>query len=211
MNHYTFPFDTCEKTNENGIVQPYSAFVNIINCIIIFYFLIKTETIQIFFLLFCIFLFELFHVFSHVVHIKGAIQTNIIHSITYLVNIAFLIVLYKYTNRFPSNIFCIYLIFLVCMDIYSFFYLPVMFYILCQSAILISLLIYYFSLLPKFIKTCIYQIIFFVIIIILLITNEKYNCKKMVDINPDFPYHIFIEIAGIGLFYVICSNFYKLK
>ena len=38
MSEYTFPFDTCEKPNKNGIAQPYSAFFNIINCVIIFYF-----------------------------------------------------------------------------------------------------------------------------------------------------------------------------
>ena len=25
MSDYTFPFDTCEKPNKNGIAQPYSA------------------------------------------------------------------------------------------------------------------------------------------------------------------------------------------
>jgi len=40
--------------------------------------------------------------------------------------------------------------------------------------------------------------------------NEKYNCEKMLKIYPHFPYHIFIEILGIILFYVISSNFYKL-
>jgi hypothetical protein len=32
----------------------------------------------------------------------------------------------------------------------------------------------------------------------------------MMNIYPNFPYHIFIETIGIILFYVICSNFYKL-
>ena len=75
---------------------------------------------------------------------------------------------------------------------------------------MISILVYYFPLLPKFIRTKGYQIIFFVSIILLLILNEKYNCKKMMSIYPDFPYHILIEIIGIILFYIICSNFYKL-
>ena len=26
MSEYTFPFNTCEKPNKNGIAQPYSAF-----------------------------------------------------------------------------------------------------------------------------------------------------------------------------------------
>jgi hypothetical protein len=34
-NKYTFPFNTCEQKNENGIAQPYSSLVNFVNCLII--------------------------------------------------------------------------------------------------------------------------------------------------------------------------------
>ena len=29
MNEYTFPFNTCEKINKNGIAQPYSSLFKI--------------------------------------------------------------------------------------------------------------------------------------------------------------------------------------
>jgi len=210
MNDYTFPFNTCEKLNKNGIAQPYSSLFNLINCVIIFYFLLKTKTNYIFILFFSILCFELFHLFSHIVHIQNSMQTNVIHIMTYLINLSFFYVFYCYTKKLPRYEFIIFLLLLVCFDIYSLFYLSVVYYILSQSIIMISLLIYYFSSLPKFIQTSIYQIIFFIIIIILLFLNEKYNCKKMMTIYPDFPYHILIELCGIILFYIICSNFYKL-
>jgi hypothetical protein len=210
MNDYTFPFNTCEKLNKNGIAQPYSSLINLINCFIIFYFLFKTKTKYAFILLFSILCFELFHLFSHIVHIQSSMQTNVIHIMTYLINLSFFYVFYCYTKKLPRYEFIIFLLLLVCFDIYSLFYLSVEYYILSQSLIMISLLIYYFSSLPKFIQTSVYQIIFFIAIIILLILNEKYNCKKMMTIYPDFPYHILIEICGIILFYIICSNFYKL-
>jgi hypothetical protein len=144
------------------------------------------------------------------VHIKGSIQINITHSLTYFMNLAFFYVLYSYTNVLPSYGFVFYLIALIIFDVYSIFYLTIIYYLLSQSIIFISLLLYYFPLLPKFIQNSIYQIIFFVGIIILLFLNEKYNCKKMLEFYPDFPYHIFIEIIGIVLFYIISSNFYKL-
>lgn len=125
-------------------------------------------------------------------------------------NLAFFYLLYCYTKKFPNNIFIIYLILLICLDIYSVSNLSIIYYLLTQSIIFISLLLYYFPLLPKFIQYSIYQIIFLIGIIILLFLNEKYNCKKMLEFYPDFPFHIFIEIAGIAIFYVICSNFYKL-
>ena len=210
MSEYTFPFNTCEKPNKNGIAQPYSALFNLINCLIILYFLLKTTHNYTFALIFSLLCFELFHVFSHVIHISGSIQTNITHFITYFINLAFIYVFYSYTNKFPSYQFILYLIALVCFDIYSLFYLSVVFYVISQSIIMISILFYYAPLLPKFIKQCVYQIIFFVGVIIALFLNEKYNCEKMLKFYPDFPYHIFIEVVGIILFYIICSNFYKL-
>ena len=210
MNEYTFPFNTCEKTNKKGIAQPYSVLFNVINCLVILYFLLKTEKNYTFILLFSILCFELFHVFSHAIHIKGSIQINITHMLTYFMNLAFFYVFYCYTNTLPSYVFIFYLILLIYFDIYSIFNLTIIYYLLSQSVIFISLLVYYFPLLPKSIQTSIYQIIFFVVIIILLFLNEKYNCKKMLDIYQHFPYHIIIEIIGIILFYIICSSFYKL-
>ena len=210
MNKYTFPFNTCERANNSGIAQPYSSFFNLINCLIILYFLFKTKHVYNFTLLFSILLFELFHLFSHIVHIKGPIQTNITHILTYLINFAFFYVFYCYTNQLPSYTFILYLVMLVLFDIYSLYNLSIVFYIFSQAIIMISLLIYYFPLLPKFIQTSVYKIVLFVSVIILLFLNEKYNCKKMMLIYPNFPYHILIEILGIFLFYVICSNFYKL-
>jgi hypothetical protein len=125
-------------------------------------------------------------------------------------NLSFFYVFYCYTKKIPSYEFMFYLMILICFDIYSIFNLTIIYYLLSQSTIFISLLIYYFPLLPKFIQNSVYKIIFFVGIIILLFLNEKYNCKRMLDFYPHFPYHIFIEIIGIVLFYIICSNFYKL-
>jgi len=209
-NKYTFPFNTCEKKNENGIAQPYSSLVNFINCLIIFYFLSKTKTKYTFILLFSILCFQLFHLFSHIIHIKGSFQTITAHFLTYSMNIAFFYTFYCYTKVIPNYLFIFYLLLIVCFDIYCILYSTVIYYILTQSVIFISILAYYFSLLPKFIQKSIYQITFIVFIIILLVSNEKNNCEKMQDFYPHFPYHIFIEIFGIFLFYIICSNFYKL-
>jgi len=206
----TFPFATCERPNENGIVQPYSTLFNVINCLIIFYFLLKTRHTYTFILLFCILCFEIVHVFSHILHIRGAIQANIIHTISYFINLAFFNTFYCYTNTFPRYEFIIYLFILVCFDIYSVFNLDFIYYIITQSIILISMLLYYYPLLPKSIQSSVYQISFLMVIIILLFFNEKYNCEKMMNIYPHFPYHIFIEVFGILLFYILCSNFYKL-
>ena len=210
MNEYTFPFSTCEKPNKNGISQPYSSLLNLINCLIIFYFLIKTKQNYTFILIFCILCFELFHVFSHSIHISGSIQLNITHMLSYCINFAFLFFFYNFVKKIPSSGFIIFYVFLIFFDIYIFFNMNVVYYIIGQALLFLSVLFYYYPLLTKNIKKIINIIFFLVLLIIILFINEKYNCEKMMSIYPHFPYHILIEIIGLVLFYIICSNFYKL-
>lgn len=210
MNEDTYPFNTCEKPNETGLAQPYSAFFNVVNSMIILYFLLKTKHTYAFILLFSILCFELFHIFSHSIHIPGTIQVNVTHSLSYFMNLAFFYAFYSYTKVIPSYGFMIFILVLICFDIYSVMHLTIFYFLLSQSIIFISLFCYYYKLLPVEIRKSLYSIIFVIFAIILLFLNEKYNCASMMQYQPQFPYHIFIEIAGIGLFYLICSNFYKL-
>ena len=206
----TFPFNSCEIPNKNGIAQPYSTLVNVINCLVIVYFLVKTTTNYAFLLIASILCFELFHLFSHSIHIPGSIQTIVIHVISYFINISFFYAFYSYTKKIPSNVFIGYLLAVIVLDIYALLNLNIFYYVTTQSVIFISLLFYYFSWLPNFIQKSMYSIIACISIILFLILNEKYNCKRMLKQIPKFPFHIFVEIGGIVLFYLICSTFYKL-
>jgi len=209
MNEYTFPFNTCEKPNKNGIAQFYSSLFNVINCLNIFYFLLKTKKKYTFILLFFILCFEMFHVFSHSIHISGSIQINITHMLSYCINIAFLFFFYNYVKKLPSNWFIVFYLLLIFLDIYMFCNMNVVYYIFSQALLFLSVLFYYYRFLTKNIKDKINIIFCLVILIIILFLNEKYNCEKMMSIYPYFPYHVIIEIIGIVLFYIICSNFYK--
>jgi len=210
MNEYTFPFDTCEKVDKKWIAQPYSSLFNLINCLIIFYFLLNTAHNYTFLLLFFMLCFELFHVFSHSVHINGSLQTTITHMLSYCVNFAILFFFYNYFKKLPSIWFIIFYIFLIFVDIYAVYNMNVIYHIITQALLFLYVLFYYYPLLTKQIKDNINIIFFFVILIIILFFNEKYNCKKMMSIYPDFPYHILIETVGIIIFYIICITFYRL-
>ena len=118
---YTFPFSTCETPHKKGIAQPYSALFNGINCAIICYFLLQTKHNYTFVLFFFILCFELFHVFSHSVHLSGSIQTNIIHLLSYAINISLLFFFYNYTTILPSLTFILFCMGLIVLDIYLFF------------------------------------------------------------------------------------------
>jgi hypothetical protein len=210
INEYAFPNSTCEKTNEHGISQPYSATLNIINCVIIFYFLLRTKHVYTFMLLGSILLFELFHAFSHIIHIHSSIQTNTIHVITYFINFFVLMVFYNFTKTLPSNSFMCILLLLILFDIFALINLSLIFYILSQTFIFISLLIYYYPLLPKNFTDKLYLIVLTILAILILILNEIYNGNAMMAMYPDIPFHCLVEIFGIYLFYNICSIFYNL-
>lgn len=204
-----YPFDTCEKP-QNIIAQPYSVIFNIINALIILYYLYNTHTNHSKILMFSIFLFQCVHIFSHTKHIPGTIQINITHFLSYIMNISFLYVFYKYTDVIPSNILLIVISLFIILDIYAIYNLPVSYLILTQALIFMSSLFYYHNLLPETLQNNIKYIIIVIFIIISLFVNEKINCQKMLNKYPNFPFHIFIEIFGILLFYILCSNFYML-
>lgn len=209
MSEYTFPFDTCETPRKKGIAQPYSAFCNLISCIIIFYFIIQTKHLPAFLLLLSILCFQLVHLFSHCIHIHGYLQMDVIHGLAWVINLTFFYFLYSYTHIWPSTWFMTFLISFASFDLFAFCYLPAIFYIGTQSILLSVLLLYYLRYLSKSIQRIIYYIIVIVGIVTLLLLNEEHNGKRMMAFYP-FPYHIFVEISGIILFYLICSTFYKL-
>jgi hypothetical protein len=210
VNEYTFPFNTCEKVSDGIIAQPYSALINIINSFVILNFLFKTKTIHSFFFIFSILCFELFHTFSHIIHIQGPIQINIIHSISYLINFCLLNLFINYTKLFPNYKYILYITALVILDIYFFINYSIIYYLSTQSIIFVSQLFYYYKLLPNYFKKNLYSLIFANILIITLFINETSNCKKMLLFNLYIPYHGILEIAGIFYFYIVCKSFFKL-
>lgn len=208
---YTFPFNTCEIPLRGRIfTQPCSVLFNLANCLLIYYYYLMSQNHYSKILLFSMYCFELFHTYSHVQHIEGSIQINVIHSLTYSMNIAFFYAFYKYTSVFPSISYLIYLTSLTALDVYSFLNLSIVYYLTTQSMIFISLLVYYYPYLPRKFKHNIPYIISLIFTIILLFLNEKYNCNAMIAYEPRFPYHIFIEANGIFLFYFICDSVYTL-
>jgi hypothetical protein len=210
MGEYTFPFSTCEPPRDDVIAQPFSAAANLVTCSIILFFLLRTTHFYTFALLLSILVFEAFHTFSHIVHIEGPIQINITHFLTYVMNVAFFAVFYHHTHFFPSVGFLFYMAGLILLDIYAFSNFGFVYYLGTQSLVFISILLYYFTLLPVKVQTSIYWICGLVSFVILLFINEQLNCESMLAFYPDFPYHVFIESVGIILFYTICINFYDL-
>tara|TARA_B100000424_G_scaffold28932_1_gene19841 strand:+ start:23 stop:673 length:651 start_codon:yes stop_codon:yes gene_type:complete len=210
MNNFLFPFSTCEKINKRGFIQqPYSAIINGISAIIVLFFLLYTKLGPLFFLFLSIFVFQIYHMFSHMVHINGNIQTNTIHIISYLVNFSLFYVLYEKSNQELKTLFLFLYIFLIILDLYAFFNLSTIYFIPTQVMLFLSLLVYYFKYLPNLLKNNLHNLIIIIFIIYGLVLNEKYNCKNMLEMFPNFPFHILIEIFGLLFFSFFSFTFYQ--
>jgi hypothetical protein len=204
---FIFPFSTCEKPNKTGIAQPYSVFINVITIFIIIFFLFQVKNIYAFFLILSLLAFESVHTFSHIIHLPNYIQINIIHCLAYIVNFCYLLAFYNYTNKLPSPLFATILIILLLFDIYAFLFLSFVFYFTSSLLIFFSILIYYYKYIPKDKQHYILIILGLGIFIMLCFYNEKMNCKKMLEIFPNFPFHAPLEIGGLLVFYYICKFF----
>jgi hypothetical protein len=157
-----------------------------------------------------ILVFQLFHQFSHIVHIPGKIQTYIIHFLALVVNFFYIYALYNFTKIFPKTWFIIYIICILIFDMYALFNLPFIFYFFTQILLIISTFLYYNKLMPQYYQKTIPYIIICIIFVFCVFVNEFFNCKFMLSIYPNFPFHAITEILGIIPFYLILSIFYKL-
>jgi len=207
---FTFPFSTCEKPRDEGVAQPYSFFINVLSVLIILYFLCFTRKLYNFLLLFSLFAFEAVHTYSHFIHLPNSLQVNIIHPISYFLNIFYFLVLYKHTHIFPKPWFLLFLLILFILDLCFFLFLPFIYSFTSFFAIFFSILFYYYRYLSKMDKSYITQIGIIGAVIMLLFYNEKFNCERMLSLNQEFPFHIFIELFGLAAFFLVSRFFYDL-
>jgi len=207
--HLYFPFETCEKV-QDVIAQPYSTLINILNAAIILYFLTKTKNMYTFYFIFSILLFEIMHTFSHMFHIHGQIQTNIVHLLVYLINITLLYTLYRHSGILPSFFLLFTILIWIGVDIYALFYLSNVFYIITQLGIFFSIFIFYFTTLPSKSKNSIPWLFIIGILIVCLLYNEMRNCEEIANLYPDAPFHLLVEIPGVLFFYILCRSMYEL-
>jgi len=212
MNKYTFPFNSCEIPQKNGISQPYSTMINIILCIIIFLFLLKSNNIYSKLFLLSILVFNIFHTFSHTMHIKNLKNSQfLLTHFSAIISTFFLIILLNYITKKNINLFQIlFLIFLYLFDIFliisntSHIYNIIIFMI-----ILFIIMIFYYNFLSNTIKKYIIYIIIFSIIVLFFQVFEILNCEYILQNFKNFPFHIITESSAFIPITLLCYTFYK--
>lgn len=209
MSDIYFPFNTCEEPNKNNLIaQPVSAFINMITSLILIYFFFKAKTVIIKLLILAFILFELFHTYSHIKHIDGTIQSNIIHGIWYFLSFMVLIASIKITKKYPNIYTIIILIIIIIIDIHLFFLPNKLYMIFTALTLPIVIVISYYNSYPIQIKKAIPYLISLLIIVGIFLINEKFNCENMMKFFK-LPYHAIIEIIGMILFITLAYVFLK--
>lgn len=210
-NDWLFPFHTCEipSGKENLIQQPFSAIINLTTSIILIYYLIIAKSLKIKFLIFLFILFELFHSYSHIRHINGNIQRNIIHFIWYILSLTILFIFIEMNNKIPLFIY-VFLFILILIDLYLVFNNYGFFSIVSGVVFLVFIFILNYPYLSKNLQIKLNYLFIGTIILIFFLFNEKYNCEYLMKFYK-FPYHIFLEITGLILFVLLTDFFITLE
>jgi hypothetical protein len=207
MTEIYFPFNTCEEPNKKSyIAQPISAFINMITCLILIYFFLQAKTLIIRLLILSFILFEIFHTFSHITHIDGTIQSNIIHGIWYFLSFMVLIASIKITKQYPNIYTILILLTIIIIDINLFFQANKLYMVFTALTLPVVIVISYYNLYPICIKKAIPYLIALLIILGLVLINEKINCLNMMK-YAKLPYHAIIEIIGMILFTLLSYIF----
>jgi hypothetical protein len=108
MQSYTFPFSSCEKVSDGAIAQPVSTTINVIVCLSLLAILIyKKPSVHSSVLILTLFVFELWHAYSHARHIPGMTHTYIIHGLTYAIAAASAALIYSTHGSVHLQLACV--------------------------------------------------------------------------------------------------------
>lgn len=213
MNKYTFPFNSCEMPSKNIISQPYSAFINIVLCFIVLYYLLKSDTPYSRLFLFSVFLFNAFHTFSHLTHIKSEwnIQFLLTHFSAIFASVCLFLLFQKITKRNLDPMYLYLLGFLYIMDVVLIMYDVSHIYNIITFIVILSLaMILYYPYTSSKIQTNIKYIIGLSFVTLFLQIIELKYCKKMLEFIPGFPVHSIVELSSFVPIILLCRTFYKL-
>lgn len=116
----------------------------------------------------------MFHTYSHITHINGTIQSNIIHGIWYFVSFMVLIASIKITKQYPQIYAIIILLLIIIIDI-NLFFLPNKLYMIFTGLSLPAVIIIsYYNLYPKLPYHTIIGMVLFTLLSYVFLQSEKY-------------------------------------
>ena len=213
MNKYTFPFNSCEVPQNDGIAQPYSTTINMILCCIIIFYLLQTNNLYSTMFLTSILIFNIFHTFSHAIHVKFLKngQFLLTHFSAIISTLFFILLLNNITKKKIIKWQIYTLLFLYLFDIFLITQeVSHIYNIITFITLLFLIMIFFYNYLSGKIKQSIIYIIFFSSIVLFFQIFEIINCQYILMNFNYFPFHIIIEISAFIPIYLLCSSFYRI-
>ena len=210
--NFTFPFNTCEIPNKDGIAQPHSTIINTILCIIIFLFLLNSNNLYSRLFLFFFLLFNIFHTFSHAIHISSIknIQFLLTHY-SAIISSFFLFCLLSNITKYTLKPYqMIGLLFLLFFDEVLIFYdVSHIYNIIFFLIILFSILIFFYKYLSKKIQQNIKYIIGFGFLALVIDIIEILFCQSLLQKYGNIPFHSILELSAYIPTILLCYSFYR--
>jgi hypothetical protein len=211
MNKYTFPFNSCEIPQKNGIAQPYSTTINLFLCSIIIFYLAKSNNNYSRMFLASVLIFNIFHTFSHFIHISFFTngQFYLTHFSAIISTFFFILLLNNITkkNLFQWQIWLLLLLYIFDL-ILIILNISHIYNIITFLLLLFLIMIFYYGFLSGKIKQNIIYIILFSLIVLFFQIFEIFHCQFILE-NFNFPFHIMTEISACIPIYLLCVTFYK--
>ena len=194
-NNFSFPFSTCETPMDMywGKSQFYSGIINLLSAILLFvlftFFRAPLPTRMV---IFFFFLFEIWHSYSHFIHIKDSnLQFRVIHIINYFIAFSLMVnlqlVIAKRNLPIQWILFAIY--FFIEFSLFVSDAIPTQYTIVAGSFLFFLVLLFYLPFIPK-------KFVFFTLMVFLLgvihFLLESFYCSAWMK-KKRFPYHIILE------------------
>jgi hypothetical protein len=197
---FSFPFTTCETNTNGSVAQPFSAIANAVTCLTLLALLLlvaKTTPVRI--LLGSFAAFEAWLAFSHVKHIPGTLETDVVHALSYSMTLATLDAILFLSGRRLSTSTLSILCLLFCVDLYIWFYVKGLWTVVSGLTIFAVVVFGNYKKLPSFFRSRVSCLASGLLLLLLLLANETRNCESMMRFKV-LPYHVLVEILGFVLF-----------
>jgi len=210
---FTFPFNTCEIPKKDGIAQPHSIIINTLLCIIIFLFLLQSNNLYSRLFLFSILIFNIFHTFSHAIHISSIknIQFLLTHYSAVLSSFFLFCLLSNITKYTLKQYQIIGLLSLLIFDIILIYYgVSHLYNIIVFLIILFSILTIFYKYLSNDMKKNIKYVIGFSFLAIFIDINEIISCQSLLQKYGNIPFHSITEIFISIPIILVCYSFYRI-
>lgn len=201
MQDYAFPFHTCERVQKGSwCAQPWSALANAV-CLaglLLAVAMARTAAVTTLLLSFCA--FEAMHLFSHVRHVEGQVQANVVHALGYCMAVSLLWVIAALGGGQPLNLWSVMAVSAV--DIYIACSVRGLAMILSGLSVLVVVVFHnWHALSAGFRADLAHSLLPELLLLAALFVNEAVNGRRMLRFAPDVPWHLLVELVGTKLFW----------